>query len=110
MSVPDWLLLFAELFGCALAISWLLTAVLIRLSPRLGLVDNPSERKVHTSPTPRGGGLAIFAAVTLATILFSIFTFHFSLFTFQFLLSFAVVLLGLCDDLKPLPWQFRLAV
>ena len=42
-----------------------LTAALIRWAPRLGLVDYPSDRKVHTRPTPRGGGLAIFAAVSV---------------------------------------------
>jgi UDP-GlcNAc:undecaprenyl-phosphate GlcNAc-1-phosphate transferase len=30
---------------------------------RWGLIDLPSERKVHTSPTPRGGGLAIWLSV-----------------------------------------------
>src|SRR5262249_42318334 len=51
------------------AVSWLLTAVLIRVAPRLGLVDHPGARKVHTKPTPRGGGLAIYAAVALAACL-----------------------------------------
>ena len=30
---------------------------------RWGLIDQPSERKVHTTPTPRGGGLAIWLGV-----------------------------------------------
>jgi UDP-GlcNAc:undecaprenyl-phosphate GlcNAc-1-phosphate transferase len=106
MNVPDWLAHLAGLFGCPLAISWLLTAVLIRLSPRLGLVDHPNERKVHTRPTPRGGGLAIFAAVLLSSIC----NFQFAIYNLQLLLALAIVLLGLWDDLRPLPWQFRLAV
>src|SRR5262249_52778783 len=28
-----------------------------------GLIDLPSDRKVHTTPTPRGGGLAIWLGV-----------------------------------------------
>jgi len=68
------------LFFCPLAISWLLTALLIRWAPRLGLVDHPSERKVHTRPTPRAGGLAIFAAVILALLFLAFFIFHFSFF------------------------------
>src|SRR5215467_11675123 len=30
---------------------------------RFGLIDLPNERKVHTSPTPRGGGLAVWLGV-----------------------------------------------
>jgi UDP-GlcNAc:undecaprenyl-phosphate GlcNAc-1-phosphate transferase len=110
MNLPDWLLSLLWLFGCPLLISGLLTALLIRWAPRLRLVDYPSARKVHTQPTPRGGGLAIFAAVSLSLLLLSLFTFHFSVFNFQFFLSLTIVLLGLLDDLRPLPWQLRLAI
>jgi UDP-GlcNAc:undecaprenyl-phosphate GlcNAc-1-phosphate transferase len=30
---------------------------------RFGLIDLPNERKVHTSPTPRGGGIAVWLGV-----------------------------------------------
>jgi len=39
------------------------------LAPKLGVIDRPSERKVHTKPTPRLGGAAIFVAVMVALIL-----------------------------------------
>ena len=90
------------------AVSWLLTAVLIRAAPRLGLVDHPGARKVHTRPTPRGGGLAVYVAVTLAACLEPG-----GLDRRRLLLlgvGLGVVVLGLADDLRPLPWQFRLAV
>ena len=54
---------------CPLVISLVLTGVLIRLAPKLGLVDYPDPRKVHTKPTPRGGGLAIGVAVGLTALL-----------------------------------------
>jgi UDP-GlcNAc:undecaprenyl-phosphate GlcNAc-1-phosphate transferase len=38
------------------------------VAPRLGVMDQPSARKVHIRPVPRLGGLAIFAAVMLALI------------------------------------------
>ena len=47
----------------SLVIAWLATYVLRRYAGRLGLVDQPGERKVHTTPTPRGGGVAIWLAV-----------------------------------------------
>ncbi len=34
-----------------------------RLAPRIGLVDQPGARKVHTRTTPLGGGLAIWLGV-----------------------------------------------
>lgn len=37
--------------------------VVRRLAPRLGLVDRPGHRKVHSVPTPLGGGLAIWLGV-----------------------------------------------
>jgi UDP-GlcNAc:undecaprenyl-phosphate GlcNAc-1-phosphate transferase len=91
------------LFCCPLAISWLLTVLLIRWAPRLGLVDYPSERKVHVQPTPRGGGLAIFIAVLVVSYLLSAIG-------YQTLLGAVILLLGLLDDLRPLPWPIRLIV
>src|SRR5215813_4789226 len=44
-------------------IALLATYVVRANAARWGLIDVPSERKVHTTPTPRGGGLAIWFAV-----------------------------------------------
>jgi UDP-GlcNAc:undecaprenyl-phosphate GlcNAc-1-phosphate transferase len=93
----------AWLFGLPLAISWLLTALLIRWAPRLGLVDYPSDRKVHVQPTPRGGGLAIFAVVLAVS-------YQLSAISYQTLLATVILLLGLLDDLRPVPWPIRLIV
>jgi UDP-GlcNAc:undecaprenyl-phosphate GlcNAc-1-phosphate transferase len=90
-------------FGVPLVIAWLLTALLIRWAPRLGLVDYPSERKVHIRPTPRGGGIAIFAAVTALS-------FPLSALSYQRMLGSLIFVLGLVDDLRPLRWQVRLIV
>src|SRR6187200_1211402 len=34
-----------------------------RNAVRFGLIDLPNDRKVHTTPTPRGGGLAVWCGV-----------------------------------------------
>ena len=36
-----------------------------RLAPRIGLVDRPGPRKVHTTPMPTGGGLAIWLGIVV---------------------------------------------
>jgi UDP-GlcNAc:undecaprenyl-phosphate GlcNAc-1-phosphate transferase len=57
------------LCACALpafAISFVVTAGVRRLAPRWGLIDHPNrERKVHTTPTPLGGGIGIWAGVVV---------------------------------------------
>jgi len=43
--------------------SFVTTPIVRRIVVRLGAVDVPDDRKVHTTPTPTLGGLAIFAGV-----------------------------------------------
>ena len=53
-------------FVTALVGSLLLTWVVRERARTVGLLDPTGERKLHTTPIPRVGGIAIFAAVTLA--------------------------------------------
>jgi UDP-N-acetylmuramyl pentapeptide phosphotransferase/UDP-N-acetylglucosamine-1-phosphate transferase len=46
----------------AFFVSMILTRVFIRIGRLLGLMDEPDERRVHTTPVPRAGGLAIWVA------------------------------------------------
>lgn len=46
--------------------SWSLVALVIRLAPRLGLLDRPNERSLHTRVTPRGGGIGFVVVMALA--------------------------------------------
>lgn len=47
----------------AFMLSLAVTAVMRRVAPRVGLIDKPAARKVHTTPTPLGGGVAVWAGV-----------------------------------------------
>lgn len=51
-----------------------LTPLTIRLAPALGIVDDPKKRRhpatLHKVPTARGGGIPLFVALLLASILF----------------------------------------
>src|ERR1700747_1109358 len=48
----------------SLALSLFLTPLVRNTAWRYGLVDQPDqERKIHSAPTPRIGGVAIFASV-----------------------------------------------
>ncbi|WP_447793403.1 MraY family glycosyltransferase [Pseudomonas farris] len=48
------------------AVSWMLTLILRRYALAKSLIDIPNARSSHTVPTPRGGGVAIVVAFSLA--------------------------------------------
>jgi UDP-GlcNAc:undecaprenyl-phosphate/decaprenyl-phosphate GlcNAc-1-phosphate transferase len=55
-------------FLIALFASLMLTVPVRALALRVGMVDLPGPRKVHVSPIPLLGGLAMYAAVVLAVL------------------------------------------
>jgi len=55
-------------FLIAAALSCAITPVVRKLAPVLGLIDLPGHRKVHVTPTPRGGGIAIFLGFMIPTV------------------------------------------
>jgi len=55
----------ALLAALAFALSALLTRASIAYALRRRLIDQPGQRRSHTVPTPRGGGIAIVAAILL---------------------------------------------
>ena len=60
---------YLTLFVVALSSSLVLTPVIRRLAQRLGWLDVPhDQRRLHLSPVPRLGGVAIFLSVMLALI------------------------------------------
>lgn len=58
-----WLLIAAA--APSLSISWLAGWLVRRAAPRFGLVDKPGHRKVHLTPTPLGGGIAIWLGLVV---------------------------------------------
>jgi len=47
----------------SVSISWVAVAWVRRAALRLGLLDRPGARKVHTTPIPLGGGIGIWTGV-----------------------------------------------
>lgn len=124
----------------SLLLAWMLGFVIRRIAPRVGLVDLPGHRKVHTVPVPLGGGLAIWGAVVVPLVagvalvrtaatykilapfpalakLQELLNVHAGGLRQQsgdllFLLGCATILmlLGLADDKRGLDWRIRLLV
>ena len=59
--------LLIAVFLLALAVTYFLTPVVIKVSSEKGFVDRPNERKVHKEPIPYGGGIATFIGFLVAS-------------------------------------------
>jgi UDP-GlcNAc:undecaprenyl-phosphate GlcNAc-1-phosphate transferase len=49
-------------FVAAALLTLLITPIVVRLARRFGVVDEPNNRRVNETPTPRGGGIAVAIA------------------------------------------------
>jgi UDP-GlcNAc:undecaprenyl-phosphate/decaprenyl-phosphate GlcNAc-1-phosphate transferase len=119
----------------AFCISLAVTAAMRRLAPRWGLIDQPAARKVHTTPTPLGGGIGIVCGFVLPLVAAQLFVlsgnaqsdaphwlpadWHVHLpgvlqrsKQLWGIVGAGLVLsaMGLIDDRRGLPWKLRLAV
>lgn len=58
----------------AAVITFAVTPLVIRLAKRLGIIDDPKKSKhpkvIHEYPVPRGGGIALFIGIVLASLFF----------------------------------------
>ncbi len=59
---------YIVVFAAACGAAMIFTPVMIRLAHALRLFDPRNSRKVHSTPTPRIGGVAIFAAMMSVTL------------------------------------------
>lgn len=93
------------LFLIAMSAVFLLAPASAWLAVRIGAMDVPDARKVHTSPVPRIGGLAIYLAFMLAVLRNQ----QFSREIWGILLGGTIIfLLGFFDDWKGLSARTRL--
>ncbi|MBN1395967.1 MAG: undecaprenyl/decaprenyl-phosphate alpha-N-acetylglucosaminyl 1-phosphate transferase [Pirellulales bacterium] len=122
--------------GCivpSLVVCWAAAMVLRKWAPRLGLVDRPGHRKIHSTPMPTAGGLAIWLGIVLPLLVGQIVLWILN--ANQSIISLpdfitphlsgllhrsgklweliaggtALMLLGLADDRRGLDWRLRIA-
>lgn len=72
-----WVAIYVIIFFQALLVSLFLTPVAGVLGLRLGLVDVPSQKKIHTTLKPRSGGIAIVLSFMFVLILDLVLAFAF---------------------------------
>ena len=95
----------------AFFVSMIFTRIFIAVGPRLGLMDEPDERRVHLTSVPRAGGLAIWVAFLIVlwvadAIFPNLFIGHHATKNLAWTISSSIlILVGFIDDragLKPL--------
>lgn len=82
-----------------------LTPLMVWIGHRWNLVDRPADRKIHVHPTPRLGGLALYAGFVGSLVLNSIV----SDWMVAILVSGSLLLvIGVLDDIRELPASVKL--
>jgi UDP-GlcNAc:undecaprenyl-phosphate GlcNAc-1-phosphate transferase len=94
-----YILLFAFLGAGAL------TPLMVHLSQHWGLVDQPSDRKIHVYPTPRLGGVAVYLGFLGSVLLNSILP---DWMIATLLAGSLLLIVGVIDDVWELPASVKL--
>ena len=92
-------------------VTFLTSVILIpicqKIAHHIGAIDMPNERKVHTKPMPRLGGVAIFGAFLVGYIFYGELTTQ----MISILIgSFVMLLIGIFDDIKPIKAKYKFLV
>lgn len=56
-------------FAVPVLLSLAITPLVIRLATKIGAIDQPNERKIHSTPIPRLGGVAIYISFFLTLLI-----------------------------------------
>ncbi len=106
-----WLLYIAA-FASAFSITLVTTPFAKWLSIRLGAIDYPKDRGVHTKPMPRMGGIAIVLGFMIPVIVLYPFAHTMNMRQFiGFIIGAAIIVcLGIVDDTHNLPAKLKFCV
>ncbi len=94
----------------AFALSFLFTPLIRSISAKRGFIDKPSRRKVHKKKIPSLGGLAIFMAFVVVTIIACVQNQNIALSKVWgvVLADFILAIMGIYDDIKDMPTVVKL--
>lgn len=85
-------------------VSFILTFLAKKIAYHVNAIDLPGERKIHTKPMPRCGGLAIFGGFLVGYILYGVPSNQ----MLSILIgAFIIVFLGFIDDIKPIRARYK---
>lgn len=107
LTDPDLFLSVGLALAAALIVSFAVTPLVRMLARKVGAIDDPNrdDRRMHTSPTPRLGGLAIFAGFIASYLVFGELS---PVVTGILIGGVILVVVGAIDDTLSLPWWIKL--
>lgn len=104
-------LMLSMLYVMIMFLAWLITRQWRQYAVKQIILDIPNHRSLHTSPTPRGGGLAIVISVLMMTAVL-LFTHQITVEIFAAIIGGGgiVAITGWIDDRRGMPaaWRFLL--
>ncbi|NJD22511.1 MAG: hypothetical protein FIA82_07550 [Melioribacter sp.] len=97
-------------FFLAMVLSLISTPLIIKLAVKIGAIDKPDNRKIHKTPTPRLGGVGIFASFISTLIVVEYYFPQANIFGLNNKLNMSliavsltlVLILGIFDDVRNL--------
>jgi Fuc2NAc and GlcNAc transferase len=104
-TLPGLAILIATFFAALT-----LTRAVRQYARRRHLLDHPNERSAHATPTPRLGGIGIIVAFLAAAFGLTIGLSGQAPLLVALSGTAAIALLGLVDDLRPLPARWRFVI
>ncbi len=94
-------------FLVAFVLCLILTPISMLIAKKINAIDLPKdERKIHTTPIPRLGGIAIFVATMLTMFYYTNYSFHIILGIS--LGAIVIIIAGVLDDVYDLPAKLKL--
>jgi UDP-GlcNAc:undecaprenyl-phosphate/decaprenyl-phosphate GlcNAc-1-phosphate transferase len=96
-SIPQWILIILG-FLMAFCLTWFIIPSVVNIARLKNLCDSPNGRTSHFSTTPTLGGIAIFIALVLSTVIFAGTYFKFEL---KYIISGLIIVffVGIKDDI-----------
>src|SRR3954453_19080070 len=104
----DQSMLFPAIVAGAGVVACFGTLALIPVLRRAAVLDRPNERSSHQAPTPRGGGIAVAAAILMAWGAFVVAGAAPGRLLVVLLAAAALAVVSWLDDLRDLPASVRL--
>lgn len=98
-------------FILGLVLSYIMTPVAKKIAYKVGAIDIPKdERRVHSKPIPRLGGLAIYFSTIISYFILKFTNIIIMDDSIMYILigGTIIVLVGVIDDIKPLPAKVKL--
>ena len=84
----------------------LIMPAIIKIATHVNAIDVPKDnRRVHTKPIPRLGGLGIFAGFLFGYMLFGVHSIQMNSILIG---SFIIIITGIIDDIKPIGAKYKL--